>query len=515
MKRKLLAGLIAATVALSGTALAQKVAVTFSNGTVIGSQEAGIEAFKGIPYSQPPVGALRWQPPQPVKSWSGERQAVNYGNDCLQEPFPGDAAPVGVAGLSEDCLTINVWRPLHSDGKSLPVMVWVYGGGFVNGGSSPTIYSGAEFARNGVVFVSFNYRIGRFGFFAHPALASEPLRGNYGLMDQIAALQWVQKNIADFGGNAKKVTLFGESAGGFSVISLLTTPQAQGLFQQAIIESGSGRHNITPNLTWQQAEQAGLAFAQSLGIKGAGADALQALRKLPASALVNGLNMATMQTDKSYSGPMIDGRLIVAEPQERFTAGEFTKVPLIVGTTDSDIGFAPRVNDLQQALKPLGNVDAVQARSAYDPQGKMSAQQVADTIASDQFMVEPARFLAQEISRHNVPVWQYRFGYVAESIRQPGQGAAHATEIPYVFNTLKGRYGEAVTAQDSAVARQMHQYWVNFAKSANPNGEGLPVWQPYQQQKDNLLIFPNSGAKDTAEMADPWGKRLDLISKIQ
>lgn len=515
MKRKLLGSLIAVTVALSGTALAQKVAVTFSNGTVIGLQESGVEAFKGIPYSQPPVGALRWQPPQPVKSWSDKRLAVNYGNDCLQKPFPGDAAPVGVAGLSEDCLTINVWRPQHSEGKSLPVMVWIYGGGFVNGGSSPAIYNGAEFARDGVVFVSFNYRIGRFGFFAHPALAHQPLRGNYGLMDQIAALQWVQKNIADFGGDAKKVTLFGESAGGFSVVSLLMTPQAKGLFQQAIIESGSGRHNITPNLTWQQAEQAGLAFAQLQGINGDGADALKRLIDLPASSLVNGLNMATMQTDKSYSGPMIDGRLILAEPQVKFAAGEFTKVPLIVGATDADIGFAPRVNNIQQALKPLGNVDIALARNAFDPQRKMSAQQLADTIASDQFMVEPARFLAQEFSHHNVPVWQYRFGYVAESIRQSDQGAAHATEIPYVFNTLKSRYGEAVTKQDNAVARQMHQYWVNFAKSANPNGDGLPVWQPYQKQKDNVLMFPKGGSKDTAEIQDPWARRLDLISNIQ
>ena len=515
MKRKLLAGLIAAAVALSCPVFAQKVAVTYSNGIVIGSKEAGVESYKGIPYSQPPVGALRWQPPQPVKSWSGERQAVNYGNDCLQDPFPGDAAPVGVAGLSEDCLTINVWRPLHAEGKSLPVMVWIYGGGFVNGGSSPTVYSGEEFAKEGVVFVSFNYRIGRFGFFAHPALAQEPLRGNYGLMDQIAALQWVQKNIATFGGNAKKVTLFGESAGGFSVVSLLTTPQASGLFQQAIIESGSGRHNITPNLTYKEAEQAGLAFAHFQGIKGEGAEALQHLRDLPASTLMKGLNMATMQADKGYSGPMIDGRLITGEPQERFSAGEFAKVPLIVGVTDSDIGFAPRVNDLQQALKPLGNIDPALARNAYDPQGKMSPQQLADAIASDQFMVEPARFLAQEISRYNVPVWQYRFGYVAESMRQPDQGAAHATEIPYVFNTLKGRYGKAVTAQDNAVAQQMHQYWVNFAKSANPNGEGLPVWQPYQKQKDNLLMFPKGGAKDTAEIPDPWARRLDLISNIQ
>ncbi len=515
MKRTLIVGLGSAIFALSSLAIAQGVAVTIGNGKLLGSQSAGVDAFKGIPYAQPPTGALRWQPPKPVSQWQGERQAVRYGNDCLQNPFPGDAAPVGDAGFSEDCLTLNVWRPSDAEGKSLPVMVWIHGGGFVNGGSSPTIYSGAEFARDGVVFVSFNYRLGRFGFFAHPALAPQSLRGNYGLMDQIAALKWIQQNIADFGGDASKVTLFGESAGGFSVISLLTTPQAKGLFQQAIIESGSGRYNINPHLTYQQAEKVGLAFSRQQGVEGEGEKVLDALRNLPAVTLVNGLNMANMFIDKGYSGPMIDGELIADEPQVQFRQGKFAHIPLIVGATNSDIGFAPRVSHYQQALASFGKVDLTQMRHHWDPQEKLTPQQLADTIASDRFMVEPARFMAQEISRQNVPVWQYRFGYVAESLRKNVQGAEHATEIPYVFDTLKGRYAKAVTPQDEAVATQMHHYWVNFVKTGNPNGEGLPSWKPYQRESDNLLMFPNGGAKETADIRDPWAMRLDAISKTQ
>lgn len=195
----------------AGLAQAAGPEVSVTDGRILGSEHQGVDAFKGIPFAAPPVGALRWQPPQPVTAWQGVRPAKDYGKDCLQEPFPGDAAPLGV-GFSEDCLTLNVWRPTNASGK-LPVMVWIYGGGFVNGGSSPAVYAGDTFARQGVVFVSFNYRVGHFGFFAHPALANDPLRGNYGLMDQLAALKWVKNNIANFKGDPDNVTLFGESAG--------------------------------------------------------------------------------------------------------------------------------------------------------------------------------------------------------------------------------------------------------------------------------------------------------------
>jgi para-nitrobenzyl esterase len=234
------------SVALAGCALVSAASaqaageqVKIAGGTVEGTVQARVLSFKGIPFAAPPVGDLRWRAPQPVKPWTGVRPATAYGHDCAQLPFPGDAAPLGTPP-DEDCLVLNVWRPAERPAAPLPVMVWIYGGGFVNGGSSPAVYDGSPFAKRGVVFVSFNYRVGRFGFFAHPALSKEPHEGplgNYGYMDQIAALQWVQRNIAAFGGDPGNVTVFGQSAGAGSIAALLVMPAAAGLFRRAILQS--------------------------------------------------------------------------------------------------------------------------------------------------------------------------------------------------------------------------------------------------------------------------------------
>lgn len=508
MNKMLTVGLMMIISSACHSAFANRPEVTLDSGRIAGTTAQGVDAFKGIPFAAPPIGELRWQAPQPAPHWTGVRPAVAYGKDCMQEPFPGDAAPLGV-GFSEDCLTVNVWRPDNAHGP-LPVVVWIYGGGFVNGGSSPSVYSGEEFARQGVVFVSFNYRVGRFGFFAHPALAKQPLRGNYGLMDQIAALKWVQKNIAEFKGDAKNVTLFGESAGGFSVGSLLTTDLADGLFQKAIIQSGSGRHNIVPYQDWHKAEQAGLAFAQANGISGNDEIALTALRRIPSDKIVNGLNMATM-TSADYSGPMVDGKVITGEPQDLYRQGEFQHVPLIIGATDADIAFPPTVTTQDEAVAIFAPAERAKARQAYRG---MTPQEAAQAIASDAFMVEPARFVARIWDKAGIPVWQYRFGYVAESMQDQWPAAVHASEIPYVFNTLSARYADNVTAEDRAVARQIHQYWVNFARTGQPGAASLPVWNRYRQQKNNILIVPATGAEHTAEQIDPWKSRLDLVEKL-
>lgn len=318
--------------------------VRIETGQLQGGVEGQVVSFKGIPFAAPPVGVNRWRPPQPVQPWTGVRPALDYGSDCMQLPFPGDAAPLGVTPR-EDCLYLNVWTPAARGGGKLPVMVWIYGGGFVNGGSSPAVYSGAHFAERGVVLISFNYRLGRFGFFAHPALTkADPSGqlGNYGYMDQIAALKWVQRNAAAFGGDPGEVTVFGESAGGGSVLMLLTSPLTRGLFQKAIIESGGGRTMLTGSRrlresvgSVQSAEAVGLAFAKEAGITGANAAALEALRALPAERIVNGLNMATMDTP-TYSGPMIDGKIVVETPEQAFRAGHECKVPLMAGANSSD-----------------------------------------------------------------------------------------------------------------------------------------------------------------------------------
>ena len=273
------------------------------------------------------------------------RVADAYGHDCMQEPFPSDAAPLGTPP-AEDCLYLNVWAPEKPASAKLPVMVWIHGGGFVNGGASPAVYDGRHFARRGVVFVSFNHRLGRFGFFAHPALSSEnpkgPL-GNYGYLDQIAALRWVRKNVAAFGGDPGNVTLFGESAGGGSVNTLMVSPLARGLFHKAIVESGGGRAGgiMTPR-NLKEAEAVGVAFAKLAGVTGEDAAALAALRKLPAPDLVRGLNMASMgQQRDTYAGPMIDGQIVAEEPETAFRAGRQARIPYLVGANNREFGFMP------------------------------------------------------------------------------------------------------------------------------------------------------------------------------
>jgi para-nitrobenzyl esterase len=354
-------------------------------------------------------------------------------------------------------------------------MVWIYGGGFVNGGSSPADYDGSAFARDGIVLVSFNYRLGNFGFFAHPALAAEqrggPL-GNYAFMDQIAALKWVRRNIARFGGDPSNVTLFGESAGGMSVHVLLTTPLAAGLFQRAIIESGGGRPNLlgSRHLSGgpQSAEAMGIRLAKRYGIEGDGPEALMRLRGIPASTLVSGLNMATMSRDPTYvGGPILDGKLDLGAPTQLSAAGKGARVPVMIGANSMDI--------------------------------------------SDETMVEPAREIARLLSARGQPVYEYRFSYVAQSLRATTPGAPHATEIPFVFDTVAARYGKELTAADAAAARAMHAYWVAFAKQGKPEPAGEPAWPAYHAATDQLMNFTEQGP--VAE-ADPWKARLDLAQRM-
>jgi para-nitrobenzyl esterase len=419
---------------------------------------------------------------------------------------------------------LNVWKPTQAAAKKLPVMVWIYGGGFVNGGSSPAVYDGSQLARQNVVLVSFNYRVGRFGFFAHPALTNEDpdgLLGNYGFMDQIAALKWVQKNITAFGGDPNNVTLFGESAGGFSVHTMMTSPLAKGLFHKAIIESGGGRTGIgggrylqkTNSSGFPSAEEIGMRFAAKNHISGTDAKALAALRALPAETVTDGLNMMDMG-NPTYSGPLIDGKVVTAEPQDIYRAGAGMNMPLLVGANDVDIGFPPKVSSMEEALAPFGKDNYQQALQAYNPDGKHSPQDVAQMVASDQMMVEPGRFAARMAVAQGQSVYVYRFGYVADSLKNEWQGALHATEIPYVFNTVKARYDNALTANDSAMAEQMQQYWVNFAKTGNPNADGLPIWPRYDAKHDQIMIFPTTGTQHSAATADSWQTRLDLIEKL-
>jgi len=438
-------------------------------GQVAGATEDGVESWKGIPFAAPPVGPLRWRAPQPAAKWNGIRQAVTYGNDCMQVPFPSDAAPLG-ATPAEDCLYLNVWRPAGATGK-LPVIFWIYGGGFVNGGASPPTYSGANLARQGVLFVSANYRVGRFGTFAHPQLTAENadggLLGNYGYMDQLAALQWVRRNIEAFGGDPANVTIVGESAGGMSVHALVTSPLAKGLFAKAVIMSG-GDGGAMGGDGLAAIEKIGVDFAQSKGIAPNDPNALTKLRALSAEDVTDGLNMMAMfsqQGPRTFASPFTDGKLAV-DAGKAYASGAFEHVPMMIGATSADMG------------------------------GKTG------------IMVAGARKAAGAIADKGVPVYEYRFSYVAESVGQPG--AQHATDIPFFFDTTAIKYGDKTTPRDVAMGKTISAYLANFAKTGDPNGSGLPAWPRYTRAADQLMDFSESG--QAVAQKDPWGAEIDAAA---
>jgi para-nitrobenzyl esterase len=297
---------------------------------------------------------------------------------------------------------------------------------------------------------------------------------------------------------------------------MMTSPMAKGLFHKAIVESGGGRtllmgrrylDRASPEGT-ASAESIGLAFAKSVGIEGTDAAALAALRKLPADAVVAGLNMAGMNTP-TYAGPMIDGKVVVESPDEAYAAGHGAKIPLIIGANSADIGF-PRGRTMDDLLGPFG-ADRDKARTAYDPEGSGRVMEVGVRMGADQIMVEPARYMVRVLATIGQPAYEYRFSYVAESMRKQWRGAPHATEIPFVFDTVAARYGKDLTPADELIARAANAYWVNFAKTGNPNGSGLAEWPVYSPKTDVLLDFSMSGP---AAQADPLKDRLDLTERL-
>jgi len=497
---------------------ARPVHVRIDSGQVQGAIQGDVAYFKGIPFAAAPVGVRRWRPPQPVPQWNGVRMAVQYGPDCMQVPFPSDAAPLGVKP-AEDCLYVNVWKPASAASREkLPVFVWIYGGGFVNGGSSPAVYDGSAFAKDGIVFVSFNYRLGRFGFFGHPALSAEqktgPL-GNYGLMDQIAALKWVQRNITAFGGDPHNVTICGESAGGISVHYLVTSPQASGLFQKAIVQSGAGRTGLgMRRLSGGEgsAEALGVAFAAQKGIQGEGPDALAKLRALPAEELAKNLNLASLGADPTYvGGPILDGDLLGDEPGQLYAAGRGARVPLMVGTTNMDVGFTfMRSKSIDELVAQFGP-DAQEVRTAYHITDTDNLEATAFRVSGDQMMVEPARYIARLLSARGQPVYEFRFSYVAQSLRQQWPGAQHASDIPFALNTVAARYGTDLTEQDAQAAKIMHAYWAAFARTGKPDVAGQPAWPAYEARSDSLMDFTNTGP---VVGQDPWKPRLDVVARF-
>ena len=500
---------LAAALALgAGAAHAQPVHI--AQGDLAGVTAGQVESFKGVPFAAPPVGDLRWRPPAPPPSWSGVKSAGDFGPICMQ----ANRGFFAQMPMSEDCLTLNVWRPAGAAaGARLPVMVWIYGGAFVQGAASLPFYDGARFAEQGVILVSFNYRLGRFGFFAHPALDAGPGPiANYGLMDQIAALKWVQANIAAFGGDPANVTVFGESAGAISVNYLMTSPAARGLFAKAITESGFGRAGPRPLKGEGSSESFGAAFAAAHAIKGDDAAAAAGLRALPADALntpFGGLG------DPALPNPILDGQIIVESIAQGFGRGAEAHIPYLEGGNSYEASLVPQVADNPGPVIARAG-DAAQVEALY---GNAPAPEVARELTTDALITEPDRLLARDMTRQGLPVWVYHFSYVATMLRQGSYGAAHGSEIPYVFDNLLdrpisfgGRDFPAATPDDHKIAAAMHAYWVAFAKTGDPASAGGPAWPRYTLAGDPLLQF---GADGIAVRKDFEKARLDLLEADQ
>ncbi|MGA3135401.1 MAG: carboxylesterase family protein [Terracidiphilus sp.] len=466
-------------------------------GVLQGTKEDGLTVYRGIPFAAPPVGDLRWRAPQPAAKWEGVRPADKFAPQCEQGSFgpPGSKAPA----MSEDCLYLNVWTPAKSASERVPVLVWIYGGGFAGGATSIPGYSGEVLAKKGVVLVSIAYRVGTLGFLAHPELSAESpehVSGNYGLLDMIAALQWIKKNIAAFGGDPDKVTIFGESAGGIAVSQLCASPLAKGLIQGAISESGGSfgppRAAGTPGENMRPlaiAEKDGLAFAIN-----AGASSLAELRKLPAEKIVS--------ATRGMAWPNTDGWVIPGDQYTLYDNKKFNDIPVLIGyNSDEGASFsrerAPK-EYIDGAHKRYGSF-ADSLLKAY-PAGDKSVPKTARDLARDAAFGWHTWIWARlQSERGNAKVFYYYFDQHPDfpaGSEHEGFGAWHGREVPYVFGHLNELQNEVPSATDRVISDAMGTYWTNFAKYGDPNGKNMPKWPAFSDAHPDLMYFagtPHAG----------------------
>ncbi len=462
-----------------------------TGGSIAGTSADGVSTYKGIPFAAPPVGQLRWAAPEPVVPWTGTRDASEFGADCPQAPYdPSSMYYRPPRPQSEDCLCLNVWTAAKS-GEKRPVMVWIHGGALTRGSGAVNTYDGSKFAKNGVVLVTINYRLGPLGFVAHPGLSDESPHkssGNYGTLDQVAALQWVRDNIATFGGDPDRVTIFGESAGSWSVCALVATPLAKGLFHRAIGESGG----IFGPMSYLSVEKNGEAPAESTGEKFAaalGAKTVAEMRAVPAEKIVEvffkpGAGFASRGN--------VDGWVFPDEVRTIFAKGQQNAVPVIVGSNaDEMTTLTPR------AMVPK-NLDALKAMVTRQYAGREAeyfktypassdAEAAESFLASSRDRAFTWNMLAwaRGMSTVKQPAYRYYFTRIPPTPGSEYNRAFHAAEIAYAFNNLDS--GRGYNATDLELSDTMHKYWINFAATGDPNGEGLPKWPAFDAKTNNYL----------------------------
>jgi para-nitrobenzyl esterase len=494
---------------------AESTRITTDAGVLEGYREDGVWVFKGIPYAAPPVGELRWRAPRPAPAWTGVRPAYEFGRACPQKP----AKDISLEVISEDCLTLNVWSPSRRAGAKLPVMVWVHGGAFETGSARMTIYNGANLASRGVVMVTLNYRLGLFGFFGHPQLDGEAKAegvptANYGLLDQIAALQWVKRNIEAFGGDPENVTFFGESAGGISVLTLMTAPSAHGLFHKAIVQSGGGRW-VAPTLTKRSGNYLG---AHEIGEKAArtfGLDPENAVAGLRAKSWQD-IQEALKNAGLSDHTPFLDGTLLTDQIEPVFARGEQARIPMIVGANSYEGVLLRKAlhvseDDVMRAAGP----QLEELSSLYRPQLLMTPGTLADHIWGDAFFVEPARMIARNQAEAGQPVYHYAFDFQPPLLRLIG-GSPHGLEVAYALGNLRRIVPFPLTVvmhpHNYEVSHAMVTYWTNFARTANPNtGPARMRWPQFAPGDEETLVLGNYGP---SVERDYLKERLDLFKDV-
>lgn len=528
---KKIAFLLMIPFAFAGAAMAQTL-VKISNGQLEGVREkSGVISFKGIPFAQPPIGELRWKNPQPVAGWAGIRKCDTFGYNPMQKKVFGDMG-FRSPGMSEDCLYLNVWVPAKRTKEKMPVLVYFYGGGFVAGDGSEARYDGESMAKRGIISLTVNYRLGVFGFLAHPELSKESPHqssGNYALMDQNAALRWVQANIAAFGGDPKRVTIAGESAGSIAVSAQMASPLSKNLIAGAIGESGAMIKPTLPAIPLTDAEANGIKFGDK-----AGATTLAALRAIPASEL---LEVASKQGMPPTSSPVIDGYFLTKKPADVFAAGQQAKVPLLVGWNSAEIpyqavmyGLPPTPENYLKQLKMFYGDKADEVLKLYPGATEEEVIKSATELASDRFISYSTwKWADLHTQTSGKPVYRYLFsrprpamtakmgnakpGFAGGIIAgdgnkpeppkgpQPYNGAAHASEIEYAMGNLATNLTYEWGPDDYKVSNIMETYFANFIKTGNPNGAGVPKW--IANTKGSAVSFINIDVKTILEQEGP------------
>jgi para-nitrobenzyl esterase len=509
----ILGGALFASVTLRGAGRAPQVKV--DTGRLEGKSDGAIMAFLGIPYAAPPVGDLRWKPPASAAKWKGVRKATEFGSRCMQGAVFADMI-FRDPGISEDCLYLNVWVPASAatEKSKLPVMVWIYGGGFVSGAASEPRQDGTNLAKEGVVVVSINYRLGIFGFFAHPELATESPRksaGNYGLLDQTAALGWIKRNIAAFGGDPGNVTIFGESAGSFSVSEQMASPVATGLFHKAIGESGGAfASQGLPMHSLAESSETGAKFA----VDALNAKSLAELRAVPAQKLLE----AAMAAKTIRFVPTVDGYFLPETVDAIFAAGKQSDVPLLAGWNRDEGGFAVAKENQTAALKETSTKEFGDKADEFlklypGPDDAQATRSLAD-FGGDRFIAFSTwKWLEAQKRTGKSPVYRYRFDMLhpADPKRPPNAGAYHSAEIEFVFGALDSENWISWRPEDHTLSQQMRKYWSNFARTGDPNGAGLPKWPVYDAADGWQVLHLDA---ETTAQADTLRDRYIFLNTV-